>query len=188
MDRDRFAGEGGLLHPEVDRFHEAKIGRDVVPGFDENDIARSQLARGDGLPTAVAHHLRFRRRQFLQRGQRFLGATVLDDSEGGVHDDDGHDDRRIDPFAQQCRDPRRNHQQDHEKTFELLAQQAQERGAWSFIQLVRSINLQPPGRFSQHPGRFPPEWKIADKLLQWKGNAMESAIDGHCRERVFCGS
>ena len=93
----------------------------------------------------VPHDTRFRRGQLLQGSQGCLGALLLDDPQNGVHDDDRHDGRGVDPLAEQGGNHRRHDEQDDDKVIELLPQEFQEARAGRLGQLVETIVGLPVG-------------------------------------------
>jgi hypothetical protein len=145
VDRQRLAGQRGLLDPQVDRLEQAQVGRDVVAGLQEDDVARHQLGGRDGDAVAVAQGLGVRRGQLLQGSQGLLGPLLLDDAEHRVEHDDRHDRGRLDVIAEQGRDQRGRDQQDDDEVVELVPQQGPEAGPGRLAQLVGTVVRQPAG-------------------------------------------
>ncbi len=139
----RFAGEGGFLDAQVDGFHQAQIGRDVIAGLEQDDIAGHQLARRNPGAVAVAHDLRLRSRQAPQGRQGFLGAPLLDDPQDGIEDDDRQDRPALQIVPQRHRHDGRPDQKQHDEVVELRQKQAQETRARRFPQLVGPVLGQP---------------------------------------------
>ena len=130
-DRHAFAGQRRFVGLQVGLLDDAGIGRDLVAGLDQHDVAGHDVVGGDPLALAVAHHGRFRRGQRHQRAHRFLGARFLDEAEQGVQHDDRQDDDRLigqgalarilqQPFDH--RDDDGDQQDDHQEILELLEQ------------------------------------------------------------------
>ena len=91
VDRQRFTCQRSFLDLQIDRFQQAQICRDVVARFEEDDITWHEFPRRDSCSFSIAHHMRFRRSQFLQGCQGFFGAAFLDNSKDCIQDDNGQD-------------------------------------------------------------------------------------------------
>ena len=100
VDRHRFTGQRSLLDLEIDAFNEAQVSRNVVPGFEQDDVTGNQLAPWDRRLNAIADHLRVWRRHLLERRQRLLRLRLLNHADHRVQDDDDHDRHRIDVLAE----------------------------------------------------------------------------------------
>ena len=144
-----FAGQRRFVGVEIGVFDDAGVGRDLVAGFDEDDVAGDDLARRNALALAVAHDGGFRRRQRHQCAHRFFGARLLDEAEHRVeHDDERDDDRFVgqggfarilqQPFDH--RDDDGDEEDDHQEVLELLEQPL------------------PPRRFGRALSSFGPYW------------------------------
>ena len=122
LDRLRFPGQHGFLDAQIGRFQQAGIGRDGIPGFQLDDIARNQLARGDFLQMPIAPDAHVRNSHALEGCHRLLGAVFLGKAEHSVENHDNHDDQRIDRLPQNDGNDRRN-DQDHDHDPGKLLQQ-----------------------------------------------------------------
>ena len=105
---------------------QARIGRNGVALFDEDDVAGDELRRRNAPPLAVADHVGVRGRHLAQRRHRLLGARLLNVAHDRVEQHDGEDrDRLVGQrrFAliqpQRCGDRSGDEQQDHEHIGEL---------------------------------------------------------------------
>jgi hypothetical protein len=98
--RDRFAGERRLLGAEILHVDQPQVGRNLVAGFEQHDVARHQLLRRDQARLATAQGSRFGRQHVADRIQRLLRLALLDEAEHAVENDHAEDDRGIDPQAQ----------------------------------------------------------------------------------------
>ena len=96
-DRQRFAGDGRVVHPHAERLHKPAVRGKDVAGFEQDHVARHELGRGHLPHGARAHDLRRIRKQFLERRQRLLGAIRLPEREHAIdhdHADDREPERR----------------------------------------------------------------------------------------------
>ncbi len=139
--RHRLAGERRCVDLDRPR-EESGIRRDPLPLFDQQDVTGDQPGSLDGLLLAVAENLRVRREILLERLDRALGLSLLEEREPGVqHDhDDDRDRDRLDPseHRQHGRGPEQQRQRMHE-LMEELSYQAM---ATAASQLVRTVHDQ----------------------------------------------
>ena len=154
--RHALAGQGRFVGLKIRRFDEPGVGRDLVAGFDQDDVAGNDVMGCDPLSLAVANDGGFRRGQRHQGPHGLLGARLLDEAEHRVQDDDRHDDDRLvgkrglarvlqQPFDN--RDDRRDQQNDHQEILELLQQPLPPRRFRRTLQPVRPVLLEAPPRF-----------------------------------------
>ena len=146
LDWQRLAGQRGLLGLEVDGFGQTQIGGHLVAGPQQNHIAGHEVARRDLDFLPLPQHAGQRRGQPPQRLQRAVGAVFLHESEpyGKQHDDrDGDGLNRVPQAARQHRGQQQNDDQD---VLELGQQQSPGIEPRGPLQLIRSMNRQPPGR------------------------------------------
>ena len=109
LDRDRFAGERGLIDDEralVDR----GIGGNDITHADVDHVARHQLARRDLLPLPIAQHAGVDRQSLAEQRQRLLRLPFLEETDDDIEDQQEADDGRIEIA---CRKPR-----EHDGRFE----------------------------------------------------------------------
>ena len=97
VSRHRLAGERRLLGAKVLRVGEPQVRRDLVARLQEHDVPRDELFGGDHARLAAAQRPGLGGQHVADRLQRLLGLAFLDKAEQRVEDDDGEDDRRVDP-------------------------------------------------------------------------------------------
>ena len=100
LDRHRFPRQRGLFDLEIDAFHEAHIGGDIVAGFQKNDVARNKLPGGNHDLVSVADDLGIGGGHLLQGGNGLFGLRLLNDPDHGIEGDDEDDRDCIDILAQ----------------------------------------------------------------------------------------
>ena len=93
----RFTGERRFFRAQVLDVGEPQIGRDLVAGFEEHDVARHERLRCDHRSLAVAQGSRLRREHVADRIERLLRPAFLNEAEQSIDDDDAEDDRRVEP-------------------------------------------------------------------------------------------
>jgi hypothetical protein len=119
----------GLLDLEIDRLDQTQIGRYVIAGFQQHDIAADNLATGNRHHVTVAHHLGVRRGHFLERGERLFRLRFLHHTDHGVEHHDEQDGNGIHHFPKRQRDERRHDEDDDQVVVDLLPEHRQE--AWT---------------------------------------------------------
>ncbi|EXI66262.1 MAG: hypothetical protein AW07_04608 [Candidatus Accumulibacter sp. SK-11] len=82
--RVRLAGERGFGHFRRVCVEHARIGRNAVTGFEQQDVAGYQIDRRDQRCLPVAANARRRRQHVLQRRQSRLGAMLLEEAQRRV--------------------------------------------------------------------------------------------------------
>ena len=91
-DRQRLAGQRGLVDLEVDRLDHARVGRHAVAGFEQNDVARHQVAGRDVPLLAVAHAIAvgaaMRRSASMARSARYSWTNPSTTANEHDHRDD----------------------------------------------------------------------------------------------------
>ena len=146
--RHALAGQGRFIGLEIRDFDKPGVGRNLVAGFDLDDVAGNEVMGRDALSLAVADDGRFGRGKCHQRAHRFLGARLLDEAERRVQGDDHQDDDRFvgqGAFARVLQQPLHHgdddgdQQDDDEDVLELLQQAHPPRRFRRALELVRAI-------------------------------------------------
>ena len=83
-DRLALAGEDGLVDGNAGRLQQLRVGRDAVPGGDDDEVARDQLLHPDHLAATVADHGGGRSDQPAQGGVGALRLVLLGEAEGQI--------------------------------------------------------------------------------------------------------
>ncbi len=95
LNRNGFPGKNGLFDPEACRLHQAKVSRDLVAGFQKNNVARNHLGAVDAHSSAVAKHCRARGKHLADGRDRLLGTALLNETDDCIHNDNGKDHCRV---------------------------------------------------------------------------------------------
>ena len=72
----------------------------LSPELEQHDVPRNKLIRREHAGLAAAHGPGLGGKHVADRIQRLLGPALLDEPEEPVENDDGEDDRRVDPQTQ----------------------------------------------------------------------------------------
>ena len=150
-DRHAFAGQRRFIGAEIGVLDDAGVGRDLVSGFHQDDVAGHDLMGGDALAFPVADHGRFRSRQRHQRAHRTLRPRFLKESQQRVEDHDGRDDDRLigqGGFARVLQQPFDHRDHDGEQQNDRPGNSRTARGTASTTEF--------PGRWRAHWGRIAP--------------------------------
>src|SRR5262249_53349521 len=78
VDRDRLTSKRGLLGSQVLHLNQAKVRRNLVAGFEQNDITRNGLLGGGQANRATAQGPSFRSQNLADRVEGFLCLSPLD--------------------------------------------------------------------------------------------------------------
>ena len=105
-DRQRFAGQRGLIDAEIFAVDEEEVGRDDLAAGDADHVAGDELGGVDRRPRPVAQHPRLGGEALLQRLERVGGLVVLPEADGGVVEEEPADHEEIGPVAAEERDQR----------------------------------------------------------------------------------
>ena len=147
--RHRLAGQRRLLGAQVLHIGEPKVGRDLVARFEQHDVPRHELFRGNHARLAAAHGPRLGGQHVADRIQRLLGLALLDEAEQRVEDDDAEDDRRVEPQVQHQLGEA-GAEQDVDQDVVELRQEPHERSALlAFRQPVGPVLLQAARRLAR---------------------------------------
>ena len=92
---DALAGQGRFLRLECGGFENAAVRRNIVSGFQCDDIAGHQLRAVNDDQLAGAEDLALCGAHRLQCFDRGLGLVLLIDAQNGIRDDDKEDDEHI---------------------------------------------------------------------------------------------
>ncbi len=120
-DGKALARQRGFVDAEPVGREQTRVGRDVVAGAQDDEVARRQRGRRDHALDAVAPHDRLRNGGVLQRGEDALDAALGGIADGGVGGDDGEDYRGVEHRAAQQREGGRAAEQDHRQRGEVVA-------------------------------------------------------------------
>ena len=104
LHRERLAGEGRLVDPQVAGIREAHVGRDLVAGLQDDDVAGHQLGGREAHALAVAHDRGLGGHGPRQRLDGLDRLGFLEIADDGVDHHHPEDDPGIDPLAQGRRD------------------------------------------------------------------------------------
>jgi hypothetical protein len=119
-DRQRLAGQRGLIDENVSLPEQAQVGRHDHAEADVRDVARHQGRGVDGLVFAVPQHRRVERKAFLQRGERVGGFDVLPEFQARVEQQKAGNDGEIVPAPEQGRHDRGGFDHVGHRTGEML--------------------------------------------------------------------
>jgi hypothetical protein len=155
LDRHGLAGQRRLVDAELRGLEEPQVGRDDRARFQEDEIPRHQLGRGEhpGLPVpdhggAGGGH----------RGERLhgaLGAVLLDEADRRVQDHDRHDRDRVGGVADRGRDDGRAQEDEDHEVGELVEEHPEAGPSLRLGQPVRAMLGQPPRRLRRRePGHL----------------------------------
>ncbi|EXI65152.1 MAG: hypothetical protein AW08_03424 [Candidatus Accumulibacter adjunctus] len=145
--RLRLAGECGLRHLGRMRVEHARIGRDAVAGFEQKDVARHEVDRGDLHHPSVTAHARDRCEHVLQRSQSRFGAVFLQETQRRVEDHDDGDDHGVLDIAQQGGQHGSAEQHEDEEIAELVEELPPRRARRPADEPVRTVAGEPGCRF-----------------------------------------
>ena len=90
-DRDRLAGEGGLLHLHAGALQHAAVRRDGVARLQQHDITYCQILAANGNLFPVTQHLAGGGGHLLQRLDGFFRLALLKDAQHGIDHDHEED-------------------------------------------------------------------------------------------------
>lgn len=124
-DRQRLAGERGLIRTQVDRRQHASVGRHRLSKRQFDDVSRHQCARIDSPEPAIAQDRGVRRTELAERLHSPSCAQLDREAERGIVQDDGDDGAGVHPVAEERGHERRHDEQQHDDARELGYQQAQ---------------------------------------------------------------
>ena len=154
LDRFGLAGQRCLVGPQHGRVNQPRIGRNQISRVDEEQVAAYDVTTRDDFCPSVADYSRTRCGHSRERGDRLLGAVLLEEPDDGVEDDDGDDRAAVDDLAESNRDPGGADQNPHHQALELSCEDREPRRALGLAQLVRSVRDQPrPRRIPRKPVR-----------------------------------
>ncbi len=152
-DGQALTGEWGLARLQRRRLDQSAAGGNGVAFFDEDDVARNDLRRGDVSPLAAPDHRRSGCRHRAKGRHRSLGTRLLHVAHRGVQKYDGKDG---DGFVGESRvsfnepehggDPGRHDQQDDEHILKLRQETAPGRDRLLAGKLVHSVCGEPFAR------------------------------------------
>ncbi len=111
-------------------------------GGEQHDITRNEVATFDRLRITVAQHFRFRRTQTRQGAHRCPRPELLNESNGGVDQDDGENDAAV-RVVTECQCSSTGDQKDVDEGIAELVDQQRPPGNLALdLDLVRPIALQ----------------------------------------------
>ena len=141
--RRGFAGEQRFVDRQVRCLDQSHVAGHAVAFGQQHDVADHQVAAGDALRLAVAHHQCARTGQVAQGVQRALGSALLHEADTHDHEDEAEQHEGLVAVAEQHVDGAAGHQQQEHRLGHHLAQQAQH-AAWPRCrQLVGTVASQP---------------------------------------------
>jgi hypothetical protein len=139
----------------------------VIAGFEDDQIARHEVAGGEDEAMAGADDGCVWCGHFLEGRQRVLCPRLLDHAQHRVEDDDGDNGPGVDEFAQEKRNDGRDEEDGDEEILELVEKQGGKTGTRSFFQFIRPVFGQTPGGLS-----------VAQSLFRVGGKLLEHLVNG----------
>ena len=136
LDRDRFTGEGGLGGFESGGFEQACIGTHGIAGGEQEDIAWDERHGLDGLLVSAADDADAESGEAFERFHGAFGAALLEGADKSVEQNNGEDDRGVLMFAEHGGEYGGDEEQVDERTLKLGEDDAPNRAALGFRQLV----------------------------------------------------
>ena len=142
--RNGLAGQRRLLGAQVLGVDETQVGRDLVAGFEKHDVAGRRDPRPECSRVSPPRtRARLRRKHVADRVERLLRPALLHEAEQRIEDDDGEDDRGVEPQAQHQLDEAGGEQDIDEDVVELGEEPQQRPLLLALRQAVRPVGLQP---------------------------------------------
>jgi hypothetical protein len=120
--RDGLAGQDGLVALQLVGLQQPQVGRDHIAHAQGHHVARHQVTHVQALLAAVAPDQGLVADACVQRGDRHLGAVLVDEAQPHAQDDDRGDDGPVGGVAGGGGDARGGQQQDQQRVAELAAQ------------------------------------------------------------------
>ena len=116
---DRLAGQRRLVDVQLALAHEAQVGRHLVAGLQQHEVAGDDLGRRQAQRLARAHHRRLGRHRLRQRldGGDRLG--LLDVADERVEEHDAEDHGGVDPVPENERDDAGGDEDEDQRLLEL---------------------------------------------------------------------
>ena len=178
-----FAGEGGLLDPEIHGLDQAYVGRNRVARLEHHHIARRERARGDLPRRPVAHDAHRGHRQLLERGNGPLGAVLLKEAEQSEEHDDRENGARFEVLAEDEREDGRGDEDQHHDGRELLPENPPQASRTGLDQFVRAVPRQTRGGLGAGKAAFGMRLERLEHLCR------RADVPGHdrCRRRLDAG-
>ena len=167
IDRDRFARQRRFLDAKVLDLAEAKVGRDLVAGLQQDDVAGNQFFGRDHARFPVAHGHGFGRKHVADRIQRFLRFTFLDEAEQSIDDDHAQDHRCVEPFPKEDLSHRGGQKHIDEHVVDLHEEPHERAALARGRQPVGSVFLQPLGDLVGLQSRLLIRSQPFDDLCDW---------------------
>jgi len=118
-DRQRLARQGGLVNFQPRRKKQSAVSRNRVARLQQNHIPRHQIFSRDFNFFAFPAHACPHRQHALEGRQTLFSAVFLVKADGGIDQDDSHNDKCILGVADQRGKRRRTDQNHDQNTFEL---------------------------------------------------------------------
>jgi len=147
FDRDRLAGQYGLVDSKLAGADQPDIGSDAVACLEHQNIARHEVAGIDRLALAIAKHRRHRGDHSPNGLECFFRFSFLDKPHDGVRDDDAKYHGGIDAVSQEGRKRGRNEQHVDQYIVELDEKSLQRGPSHGWRQTIGAINLEAPRHF-----------------------------------------
>ena len=142
LHRLRFAGQRRLFHPQRFGFQQPHIGRHLVSGCEQHDVARHQFLSRDFVPRAVTQYQRVRREHVADGFEGFFGLAFLDKADHRVDDHHACNHPGVDPMPERSSNQRRSKQHVDQHVMKLQ-QKTQQRPAplWR-LEAVRAVDFE----------------------------------------------
>ena len=143
-DRERLAGERGLVDLQPLHIEQPRVGGHAVAVAHSEDVAAHDIGSGEDQRHPVAPNLGAHRRHARQSQQRALGAGLLAEAQQRVEHHDGQDHRRLGRLPDRDGDGARAEQQAHEGVSELAHRDPYIAGTPRRVDEVRPVARQAP--------------------------------------------
>ena len=119
LDRDRLAGERGLVDLEINGLDQPGVGRDPVAGGQSDNVAGDELAGRDVSLLPIPQHGGGGRGHLAQGLDGPLGAILLHKPEEHGEEHDHGDHQRLEAVPEERRERHRDEQDDNQDVLEL---------------------------------------------------------------------
>jgi hypothetical protein len=134
---------GWVCFSTVDRFDQARVRRDLIPGAQDHHIPGHHLTGRDLLFLAVPQNGGRGGSHLPQRFDGSLGAILLHETQPDREQDNDCNGNRIDPFPEKGRQRGCNQQDDDQDILELFEQNFPGRNMTGGLQFIRTVVGEP---------------------------------------------
>ena len=170
VDRNRLAGKCRLFRPQVLNIDQAKVRRNLVPGFEQHDVARNQPLRGNHANLLAAQGSGFRGQHVANRVQRLFRFALLYESEQRIEQHYTENDCGVEPESHHELDESRGQQNVDQDVVQLHEEPHERSSLAPHRQLVAPESFQAAGHLVCVKPRLHVAVELSDYLLG--GNRM----------------